>query len=75
MAKPSSKIDLESVYLAVKDGPLFGSFDKQPFKPCPVSCHIGEILENTYSDLEEHLRNRMRKIKLSKIVEEIRSRK
>ena len=44
LAKPATKVDLESVYLAVKDGPLFGSFDKEPFEACSVSCNLGKSL-------------------------------
>ena len=71
LAKPASKISLDEVYLAVKEGPLFGSFDKEPFEACKVSCHIGDVLTNVYKELEENLVEKMKKVKLTRIVKDI----
>lgn len=68
LAKSADKISLEEVYLAMKEGPLFGSFDKEPFKACKVSCNMGQVLREVYGGLEEDLKKSMRKIKLSKIM-------
>lgn len=68
LAKSPSKIDLSEVYLAVKEGPLFGSFDKEPYAACKVSCNIGGVLTGLYSELEEDLIKSMKKIKLSKVM-------
>jgi Rrf2 family protein len=68
LAKPASRIDLEQVYQAMRDGPLFESFEKEPFSPCPVSCGIGGVLEAVYQQLEADLEKGMKKIKLSRIV-------
>lgn len=71
LAKPAGKISLEDIYLAVKEGPLFGSFDKEPFAACKVSCNMGDVLTEVYSGLEEGLLEKMRKVKLTKIVKQI----
>jgi len=71
LAKSPEKINLKMIYLAVKNGPLFHSFEKEPFKPCPVSCQIGGILENVYGDLEQGLLKNMEKVKLKKIMTQL----
>ena len=71
LAKPASKISLADVYLAVKDGPLFGSFDKEPFAACKVSCNIGEVLTNVYGELETSLVEKMKKVKLTRVLSDI----
>jgi len=71
LAKSAESINLEDVYLAIKDRPLFGSFDKQPFKACPVSCNIGKVLTDIYGRLEGDLRKNMKKVKLAKIMKEL----
>ena len=71
LAKPADKITLDQIYLAVKDGPLFGSFDKEPYEACKVSCNMGRVLTGIYDDLEAGLLEKMRKVKLTKILNEI----
>ena len=71
LARSAEKINLEDVYVAVKDRPLFGSFDKQPFKDCKVSCNIGKVLTDIYCELEGDLRKNMKKVKLAKIMKEL----
>ena len=68
LAKTPDKIDLDDVYLAVKDNPLFGSFDKEPFKACPISCNIGGLLTDIYGGFENELLKNMKKVKLSEII-------
>ena len=71
LAKPADKISLEDIYVAVKDSPLFRSFDKEPFESCSISCNIGVVLTDVYDDLEGELKKKMKKVKLSKIIGEI----
>ena len=71
LAKPPSKISLEDIYLAVKEGPIFGSFDKEPFELCKVSCSMGSVLANIYDELEQDMMVKMRKIKLTKVISDI----
>ena len=71
LAKPASKISLEEIYLAIKDGPLFGSFDKEPFQACKVSCNIGDVLTSVYEEVEGGLLDKMKKVKLSRIMNDI----
>lgn len=72
LAKPASRISLGEVYKAINDHPLFGSFDKKPFASCKVSCQIGDVLAGVYQDFETKLTKEMRKVKISKILEQIR---
>ena len=71
LARKASQISMEDVYLAVKDSPLFGSFDKDPFKACFISCKIGTVLENMYGDFENELKKKMKKVKLSQFMSEL----
>lgn len=71
LARSASSIYLNEVYLAVHEGPLFGSFDKDPYKSCPVSCKMSGILRNLYDDLEDGLVKNMNKIKISELVNKV----
>jgi DNA-binding IscR family transcriptional regulator len=70
--RPSKQISLDEVYQAINDGPIFKSFDKEPYPGCPVSCQIGDILTDVYSEIEIDLKNKMRKIKLSEVTAKIK---
>lgn len=71
LLKRESQISISDIYDVVQEGPLFGTFDKEPFKPCPVSCQIGDVLSDVYEDLENDLRKKMSKVKLSVVVDRI----
>lgn len=71
IARPASKISLREVYEAVDAGPLFGTFDKEPYQACVVSCQMGGILDETYSKLQSGLKMEMGKIKLEDIVKKL----
>jgi len=57
------------VYAAVKEGPLFATFEKEPLAACPISCNMGEVLEDLYSDLEGDLVKKMKRIKVDDLLE------
>jgi len=67
----AKSISLRQVYEAINAGPLFHSFDKEPFAACQVSCNIGKVLSNVYSDLEKGLLVKMDEIYISDIVKKI----
>lgn len=69
---PESKITIKDIYKAVCEGPVFGSFDKKPFKACNVSCQMGKVLNDYYGDLEKNIRQSMGNTKLSTIVRRIK---
>ena len=71
LARKASQITMEDVYMAVKDSPLFGSFDKDPFKACFISCKIGSVLENMYGDFENELKKKMKRTKLSQLMSDL----
>jgi len=68
LARTADKITLAEVYGAVKDGPLFAGFDKEPLAACRVSCNMGQILDNVYGELEDELVKKMKKIKVGDLV-------
>lgn len=53
LAMPASEISLKMVYQAIGAGPLLHSFTKNPLSSCPISCQMGDVLENVYSELED----------------------
>jgi Rrf2 family protein len=71
IAKTPDKISIGDIYLAINDSPIFSSFDKDPFQPCPVSCQIGEVLTDIFEEIEEPMINKMKTIKLTKIMKQI----
>ena len=71
LAVPAETIHLRMVYEAVDMGPLFRSFDKQPYPLCPVSCQIGGVLCGVYEELEGALLSKMEEIPLSNVVNQI----
>jgi Rrf2 family protein len=72
LMRPESRITVEDIYRVVSDGPLFGSFDKEPFKTCNVSCQMGKVLNDYYDDLEKKIMRTMGNMKLSTIVRRIK---
>ena len=71
LAKPAKQISLKDVYEAVKDGPLFGSFDKDPLNICVISCNMGKTLTGVYKNLETDLLKSMKKIKIDDVLKSI----
>lgn len=71
LAVSAESIHLRMIYEAVDMGPLFRSFDKQPYPLCPVSCQIGGVLCDVYEDLEDTLLSKMEEIPLSKVANQI----
>lgn len=71
LAKRSEDITLDLIYLAVVDAPLFGAFDKEPFKACPVSCSMNTILLGVYDELESHLLENMKAKNLAMLVKQV----
>ncbi len=71
LAKPADEISLRDVYMAVREGPIFGSFDKDPYSGCKVSRNIGGVLTNVYSELEETLMAGMDEVTIARILESV----
>ena len=71
LVHPAESINLKMIYDAVDAGPIFRSFDKEPFTLCPVSCQIGSVLFGLYEDLEEALLSKMAEMPLASLVDEI----
>lgn len=72
LARAANKIFISEIYLAVREAPLFGGFEKEPLKICRVSCNMGRVLNNLYDDMEAKLLSDMKKKSLSDLVREIK---
>ena len=71
LAKPANKITLDEIYKAVSSGPIFGTFEKEPYQSCNISRSMGGILKDVYANIDSDLQKSMKKIKLSEIISRI----
>ena len=71
LAVPAESINLKMIYEAAEAGPLFRSFDKEPFALCPISCQIGGVLCGVYEELEDDLLSKMEATPLANVVNQI----
>jgi DNA-binding IscR family transcriptional regulator len=71
LAQASNKISVGQIYAAINDEPVFASFEKEPFKECPVSCQIGNVLSDIFEEVEKPMLDKMNEIKLSTLVSRI----
>ena len=72
LAKSLSEITVREVYAALGDEPIFSSFEKKPFKICPVSCGIQGSLNLLYERLEENIYINMAGVKLSELLQNMK---
>ena len=71
LAKPAAKIGLDEVYVAMRENPLFATFEKEPYAACPISCNVGKVLEGVYDDLERDLMKKMKRVKIDDLLREM----
>lgn len=71
LKKNPKDITMAEIFLAIQDAPIFGTFDKEPFKNCKVSCNMGDVLEKLFSELEAGLVRDMNKIRLAHVLDQI----
>lgn len=71
LARPAGQITVKDVYLALDRTRFFKSFEKKPFKDCPISCGMRSALDRIYRDLEKDLLKKMQRISIRKIVASI----
>ena len=73
LLKNPEQISLDLIYASVTNGPLIASFEKEPHRPCPVSCQIGDILTDVFANLEESMIKGMQEGKLSDLLNKLNS--
>lgn len=71
LAKKAGAITLFDVYNAVDDGELFAYNPNDPNKTCSLSCKMKSVLMPVFDAASTALADKLRKIKLSDLVEEI----
>ena len=71
LAVEANTINLRMIFESVEAGPLFRTFDKEPFPYCKVSCQIGGILDDVYGELENELLTKMENRTLAELVNKI----
>ena len=68
LARSPGKITIKHIYLALGKDHIFGSFDKQPYKKCPVSCSIKTALDFLYQEIESAMLRKMDRITLEDVI-------
>lgn len=73
LAKRASAITLYDVYSAVDEGDLFAYNPNDPNKKCALSCKMKSVLLPVFTAANDALAEKLKKIKLSDLVEEVDS--
>lgn len=73
LAKKANTISLYDVYAAVDEGDLFAYNPNDPNKKCALSCKMKSVLSPVFSAANDALAEKLKKIKLSDLVEEVDS--
>jgi Rrf2 family protein len=71
LAKKPHAISLYDVYAAVDDGNLFAYNPNDPNKKCTLSCKMKSVLSPVFDAAGEALASKLRKIRLSDLVEAV----
>lgn len=71
LAKRPAGITLFDIYAAVDEGELFAYNPNDPNKTCSLSCKMKSVLAPVFSAANSALAEKLKKIKLSDLVEEI----
>lgn len=71
LAKRSNAITLFDVYAAVDEGDLFAYNPNDPNKQCRLSCKMKSVLTPVFAAAQAALAEKLKKIKLSDLVEEV----
>lgn len=70
LARNAKTISLYEVYAAVDEGELFAYNPNDPNKKCSLSCKMKAVLMPVFEAANDALADKLRKIKLSDLVEE-----
>ncbi len=71
LARSPDKITLSDIYEAMGESPVFAFNPNRPNPKCPVSSKMVHILKPVFSEVQNGVRDRLKKIKLSDLVREI----
>ena len=69
LAKPETRITLLDIHRAVDEPMLFAFNKNRPNPRCPVSCRMKEILGPVFDDAERAVEERLRRVRLSELVD------
>ena len=71
LAREASAISLLDIYQAIDAPKAFAIHQYPKLKPCPVSCHIKEALENVLDQAQEAMEKTLKKISLAEVLTEV----
>lgn len=71
LAKEASEIDLAQVYRAVYPEKALLNIHEDPNPACPVGQHIGQVLEPTFTRIEEDLMTDLAKESLADLIQKL----
>jgi Rrf2 family protein len=72
IAKDACHISLLDIYKAIGAPKAFAIHKYPELKPCPVSCHIKEALENVLDDTQEAMEKSLKKITLAELLNDMK---
>lgn len=73
LAKQADAISLYDIYAAVDESELFAYNPNDPNKKCSLSCKMKSVLSPIFQSANKALANQLKKIKLSDLVNELKS--
>lgn len=73
LAKQAQSISLYEVYTAVDESELFAYNPNDPNRKCSVSCKMKSVLSPVFQSASKALASQLKKIKLSELVDEIKT--
>lgn len=72
LAKSADRITIGRIYEAVGPSRIFKSFEKKPYKKCPVSCAMKPALDRLYADFEDAMFERMNAVTLRQFLKKLK---
>lgn len=72
LAMRADRITMRRIYEAVGPVRIFKSFEKKPYKKCPVSCAMKPALDRLYEDFESALLERMGRVTLESFLKKLK---
>lgn len=67
LARSAKDISLKDIYAAVLEKKLIANREKEPHKPCPVSCAMGKLMHDIIEGIEDNSLKYMSNIRLSEL--------
>ena len=75
LLKKPARISLLDIYEAVEQRPVIAISKRDPFKRCPVSCSMRQIMSDVSNDADNAIRSHLRQVTLEQLVRRVNLRR